>query len=372
LTFHIVRTIKGRQYIYEQTSVREGDRVRSITRYIGPADPIYGIRQALIKAIGDTKGTQEEVGDLLQRADDHKAFSASSINPPEARPTERPPTRPKRTSIITSRISFRWLKIQKKAFQKDIEDVLRMLRLNDVTTTQSFPNIVLRFGKLGHHKGRHQGRDAYFVSVPLFWRGKREQFRQHYRMALAKAMLDTLAAESPKTYEALAYRFDRHYKSTQDLITGYLVSLNLSWVDEKVKVLALRWFNMIHEIKGYNRKEKKRWRVSPEKIGLFHYGKQPESWRDEFAMLYAEMRKKGSDVVLEEKRRICRSVQKSVKIEINRKLSWKEKPFKKRREKRLLKLLSRELATKEMLERVNTFQKFFSLFSLSRRRRLSS
>ncbi|MBF0383014.1 MAG: hypothetical protein HQL69_18490 [Magnetococcales bacterium] len=366
MTFLVVRTIKGREYIYEQHSVREGERVRSITRYIGPADPVHRTRKSIVRALGDTHAVREGVSLILKDPAPTIDLSEAIIVQPEPKPIETPGQKSKRNGIITARISFNWIKIKRTSFKKDIEDVLRMLRSCNVTTTHSFPDIVLKFGKLGHYKGRFQGREAYFVSIPFFCRGKREKFRHHYRIALAKAMLDTLAKENPEVYEELAYRFDRHYKTAQDLITGYLVSMDLSRVVEMSKLLTIRWFNTINEIKGYDRKEKKRWKLKPEKIGLFHYGKQPESWREEFSMLYAESRKKGIEKVLTEKIRIYRNAQNAVNLEIKRKLSWKEKPFKKRREKRLNKLLCRELATKEMVKRVVSIRDAFDWRSPTR------
>jgi hypothetical protein len=39
--YRVIKTIKGREYIYEQRSQREGGKVKTISRCIGPVDPIY-------------------------------------------------------------------------------------------------------------------------------------------------------------------------------------------------------------------------------------------------------------------------------------------------------------------------------------------
>src|SRR5215218_5729822 len=36
--YRVVKTIKGHRYVYEQRTWREGKRVRTESRYIGPAD----------------------------------------------------------------------------------------------------------------------------------------------------------------------------------------------------------------------------------------------------------------------------------------------------------------------------------------------
>ena len=38
MSYRVIKTIKGRRYIYEQRTWREGRRVRTECRYIGPAD----------------------------------------------------------------------------------------------------------------------------------------------------------------------------------------------------------------------------------------------------------------------------------------------------------------------------------------------
>ena len=38
MPYRVIKTIKGRRYIYEQRTRREGKRVRTFSRYIGPAD----------------------------------------------------------------------------------------------------------------------------------------------------------------------------------------------------------------------------------------------------------------------------------------------------------------------------------------------
>ena len=38
MTYRVIKTIKGRRYIYEQCTWREGKRVRTKSLYVGPAD----------------------------------------------------------------------------------------------------------------------------------------------------------------------------------------------------------------------------------------------------------------------------------------------------------------------------------------------
>jgi uncharacterized protein YeeX (DUF496 family) len=38
MTYRVIKTVKGRRYMYEQRTWREGKRVRTESRYIGPLD----------------------------------------------------------------------------------------------------------------------------------------------------------------------------------------------------------------------------------------------------------------------------------------------------------------------------------------------
>ncbi len=67
LSYTVIKTIKGRRYVYEQRTWREGKRVRTESRYLGPADG--GQRpKGLIRKVADivaaNRLTAEERGVL--------------------------------------------------------------------------------------------------------------------------------------------------------------------------------------------------------------------------------------------------------------------------------------------------------------------
>ncbi len=67
MTYTVIKTIKGRRYVYEQRTWREGKRVRTESRYLGPADG--GQRpKGLIRKVADLVAantlTAEERGAL--------------------------------------------------------------------------------------------------------------------------------------------------------------------------------------------------------------------------------------------------------------------------------------------------------------------
>lgn len=42
MTYRVIKTIRGRQYLYEQTSVRVGKKVKTISKYLSPANSNKG------------------------------------------------------------------------------------------------------------------------------------------------------------------------------------------------------------------------------------------------------------------------------------------------------------------------------------------
>lgn len=44
--YRVIKTIKGRQYIYEQSTRRVGGTVKTFSKYIGPLDPVHRTKRA--------------------------------------------------------------------------------------------------------------------------------------------------------------------------------------------------------------------------------------------------------------------------------------------------------------------------------------
>lgn len=63
LSYTVIKTIKGRRYVYEQRTWREGKRVRTESRYLGPADggqrPKGIIRKVADLVAANTLGAKE-------------------------------------------------------------------------------------------------------------------------------------------------------------------------------------------------------------------------------------------------------------------------------------------------------------------------
>lgn len=52
MSYTVIKTIRGRRYLYEQSSWREGERVRTRSRCVGALDPPLK-RRSILRSIGD-------------------------------------------------------------------------------------------------------------------------------------------------------------------------------------------------------------------------------------------------------------------------------------------------------------------------------
>ncbi len=73
MAYRVIKTIKGRQYIYEQESRRVGEKVMTKSRYIGPLDPVH--RTARAPELRTTILSETDVAACL-RSRDFERFAA--------------------------------------------------------------------------------------------------------------------------------------------------------------------------------------------------------------------------------------------------------------------------------------------------------
>jgi hypothetical protein len=65
MAYNVIKTIKGRRYIYEQRTWREGKRVRTENRYIGPLDGAPRRRRLGQKIADFVRANMERDRDLI-------------------------------------------------------------------------------------------------------------------------------------------------------------------------------------------------------------------------------------------------------------------------------------------------------------------
>ena len=274
VTYRVIRTIKGRQYVYEQTSVRDGNKVRTMSRYIGPVDPIQQTaRQKVVQTLADVSGTKERVQEAI--VPDAEVLTKPSDEPLE--PPPRPP--PASESAPSLRIKINAAKfISEARLQKDFQKAVSSLRRAGVSTAK-FPDITLKYGSsIGYHKKAFS--DAYVVKLPRWIKPKREEFRTACHKAISRACLDQIITQRPDLLKDIAYRFDESFKATQDILNRYLL-----WSEGSSN------FNSLLILKFFGTMPKLRY-VKPETIGLVEFGKR-KTWEDEFVSVHANIIKRG-------------------------------------------------------------------------------
>ena len=223
MTYESIKTIRGRRYLYRVTSYRDPASPGKVLKRMEYGGPVDGYLYDTQKTAETSQGTAK---DITAPIESPQTLPQEPQTPTQAQLPEKVKTsttghkrgqlaRTTKARPIDSRISFRWIRggwlkglltgksskgISSKSLVKDYKKTISWLRSVEINPT-SFPQIVLTYGKLGHRKKRYDiggfplrpmQRKAvpyYEVSIPLLCRGKKERFREHYHMALAKAML---------------------------------------------------------------------------------------------------------------------------------------------------------------------------------------
>lgn len=85
MTYRVIKTVKGRRYIYEQRTWREGKRVRSESRYIGPADGGPRRRHLLRKIAAFIKANMTPRQTIVDEEEMLKDYNERAVREQQAR-----------------------------------------------------------------------------------------------------------------------------------------------------------------------------------------------------------------------------------------------------------------------------------------------
>jgi hypothetical protein len=238
----ILKTVKGHQYAYLQRSFREGGRVRTESRYLGPADKMASFSPPTAPA------GNSEAGFVVTTPPDGLRFRFS----PESR------------NLDGERIQREYARVREWAQGLGVP-------------TKTFPKMVLRQGKESGFRRSWRG-GGFVVSM-----GKdegRKAGRAAFADAMGQAFLDGIRSANPLAFQALEARLDPSFRTTSRLVFQALAT------DGERSRLALTLqisaFGIIHRATG----------LPAESIGLAHYGKR-KSWEDEAAAIIGEVATQG-------------------------------------------------------------------------------
>lgn len=242
MTYTVIKTIKGKRYAYQQRSYREGNKVKTISQYIGAVDNDGVIHETL--------------------------------EAPELALSQQAPQ---------FNLNTRTYKISQDRYTAEYQHKLHTL-IDMKIDPATFPRFEVK-GKgeiYTYHKAAFQNKMV--VLAPKYG-GNRETLRKTYREALHRAFIETLAREAPEALHPFQYAFDTAYRKTQDALTTYLMNCNSK--DNFIRVMAVQWFGYINPVKTGKKST-----LNPEQLGLVAYGDRKD-WKQEYSTLMASIDKRG-------------------------------------------------------------------------------
>lgn len=370
MAYQVVKTIKGKQYLYLQSTYREGKKVKTISHYVGainsetgvltepsddadhprPHNTAEQIEQVLAQGFDPLhpQETIEKVRQVLKKKKQPKIFRRV-LNVEEKKPkieqsqpkTEKKPVTDKPNPVITFSLKAN-CKISLSALEKEHQKHLNFLKKHDIDPTK-FPPVTVKHGKkYSHHKPAFKW--GLVITAPKE-KFNREKLRTEYRKALHRAFIDTMEHEAPEKMYAFQYTFDKSYQQTQDALTKYLFNTNSK--DRFYKVLALKFFHVINPIPTG-----KHAKLAPEKIGLVEYG-QRESWKDEYASIMTAIDKHGIKTLSDNAHNEIAKANKGQRETIKKKTI-----FFMRKRKTIKRLQARIEANQELIKKLNLIRKY--------------
>jgi|GEM_PF-6871117 len=238
----VLKTVKGHQYAYLQRSFREGGRVRTESRYLGPADKLAELSPpAAVPAANGAGFVRLTAADGLRFR-----FAPDSRN------------------LDGERLRREYTRVRDWAQGLGVPP-------------ETFPKVVLRQGKQSGF--RRSWRGGGFV-VSFGKQEGRKAGRAAFADAAGHAFLDGVRSANPFAFRALESRLDPSFRTTNRLVFQALAADGER--SRLALTLQLSVFGFIHRATG----------LKAEEVGLARYGKR-KSWEDEAATLLGEVATQG-------------------------------------------------------------------------------
>lgn len=239
--YHVIRTVKGNKYLYQQESYRDSNgKVRTKSIYIGPVNKYTGE----IKEKSKEEKTPEV---LINKIKDIDKYS-----------------------------------LNLNTLEENYAHLTSMFERIGVDT-QDFPKIILKHNsKSGEVKFKKSlVSPHYTVYLPKNQKGNREKFKKAYRKAIAIAGLDYIKKQNPLIFNAIKEKFDKSYRETQKHLNAYILQTND--YNRQYKAIVLKFFGIYRPT--YQNP------MNPDNLGLT--GHKRKNWVDEYGDLMANIVKEG-------------------------------------------------------------------------------
>lgn len=318
MAYQVVKTIKGKKYLYAQSTYREGGKVKTVSHYIGAVDPQTGV--------------------LIEPSDhpDHPRPHNTADQIEQVLAEKHPPE-----PLLKFKLKEH-CKISIPSLKNEYQEQLTALEKYGIDP-EKFPPVTIKHGsKYSHYKPALKNELVITAPKNGF---NREELRTEYRKSLHQNFIEILEREAPEKLYPFKYAFDKSYRQTQDALTKYLFNSNSK--NRFYKILALKFFNMMNPVPTG-----KRTQLDPTKIGLMEYGKR-EDWKAEYATVMTAIDKHG-----------IKKIHAKASEEINKARAGQRKTIEKktiffmRKRKTVKRLQARIEANQELIKKLNLIKQY--------------
>ena len=278
MSWNLVRKrIKGKVYLYKQRSYRDGDKVKTESRYIGPA--------------GDTG--PEPIRDVWVEPEPHKKSAPPPIDLPiegGANPKRMLQLLEEDPPKVRRRKKF-WERAHPYSDTVEIRQSAQELNLSELSLHSEEKRVKRRMAKMGlplddlkpmvvstaRKIHRRQWLKGYHVFAQMGG-GKRTTFRTEYRRALSERWFDHYLQHDPSGYSHLRADLDESYRNTRTALTQYILRgkmTNRRWL-----TLQMMWTKRAPEwLRDH---------IKAEHLGLVDHERMG-SWREEAVHVTGEI-----------------------------------------------------------------------------------
>ena len=258
----VVKTIKGRKYLYEQRSYRNNGQVKTESRYIGAIDSLDGVA-------GVEAQTVQKTLEALNQSNDTPASKSKPKTKDQPEPL---------TLTLQIKIDFKKHVISQVRAERQYSGFTQHLRNQGIPIDQ-IPKITV--GKASKVTYRRKRDGHYHLTLPRRkQKGARAAFWRTYYKAQAHQYLDALESNNPDYFSGLQQNLTTYYDRQNKAIATYIMRSNR---EEVFKVGLTLHFLYSKMVSAWTQKK-----LDPTLIGLSDYSAR-NTWREDTATLMAEV-----------------------------------------------------------------------------------
>lgn len=289
--YRVTKTIGGRAYVYAQRTYREGGKVRTENRYIGPASAAAGTGEAprsqMPAARPKTAIPADEaviIDEVITTTNAPSRDASSPIDDyTETRTLKQHIKQPSYTLPLHLRFNAERYNISGRGLTAEHERVTKRMQMMGLVTEQLPPIVLNVSAKVGMRRRRLRG--GYVVTMARHVRpgtGGRNAFRREYRKALAHRWLDQIEQQRPLYFEVIRTEMNDAYRHAKWEMTKFI--LNSSLKGKLAITLHILWTGQMPPTL--------RKRYDPQSFGMMDDDRR-RGWRDDAAKVIGEVIQRG-------------------------------------------------------------------------------